>query len=229
MKSIIYYISFIASYIFAHECDISLPTPFLPIPPPILMPKPTIKPIIDTEPTITVSQEPMTVSQEPMITVSRVAEPPMITVSRVAEPPMITVSPIDVRSYNLKATDIYNILETHNNERNLTDLDSLSWDVGLQTSSQVWSNELASRNCVLEHKLFSSAQNLYGGYGWIDPDFQSAVKLWIDEKNLLNKPNITFQDVGHYLIIVSDAYSKVGCASAINVENDCFVITCNYN
>lgn len=221
MKSIIYYISFIASYIFAHECDILLPTPFIPIPPPILMPSSIIKPISEiSKPSITVSQSII----QPTNTVIK----PTATVSPSVKP-IITSSPINVVSYNLKAQDIYDILDSHNKERNLTNLDSLSWDVDLQASSQLWSNDLSSRNCILEHRLFSSAQNLYGGFGWLEPDFRSAVKLWIDEKNILNEPNITFQDVGHYLIIVSDAYTKVGCAASINVENDCFVITCNYN
>jgi hypothetical protein len=103
------------------------------------------------------------------------------------------------------------------------------WNTGLQDSSQIWSNTLAESNCVLEHKLFSASQNLYAGYGWIEPNLPNAVQAWLDEKSLLNKPNVTFNEIGHYLIIVSTSLTEVGCASSINVDKNCFVVTCNYN
>jgi len=142
-----------------------------------------------------------------------------------------TVSPTatNIIEYVFKTGELQDVLKTHNDERGLTNLTSLVWDISLQDSSQLWSNELANQDCALEHRLFSSAQNLYGGYGWIEPNVVSAVNAWISEKSLLDKVGVTFEEIGHYLIIVSNRYSRVGCASSINVNKKCFVITCHYD
>ena len=135
----------------------------------------------------------------------------------------------NIKEYLFKFDDISKILEKHNNERQINNVSNIGWDDTLKDSSQIWSNNLASRGCILEHKLFSSAQNLYAGYGWIEPDLANAAQAWLDEKSLLNKPNVTFEEIGHYLIMISNNYNNVGCASSINIDKNCFVVTCNYN
>jgi uncharacterized protein YkwD len=144
-----------------------------------------------------------------------------------------TSSPIvqNINEYKFKFDDISKILQKHNDERNSSErnVTNILWSQSLKESSQIWSNNLASRGCILEHKLFSSAQNLYAGYGWIEPNLPNAMQAWLDEKSLLNKPNITFEEIGHYLIMISSNYNEVGCASSINIDNNCFVVTCNYN
>lgn len=245
MKGIIYYLSFLISYIVAHDCDISISTT-LPIPPIISSSlRPTITIMINPRPSVNITliqtktqnsqtQSSQTQSQIPSQTIEIPIQPtqsPILLPPPIPSPQPILSPTIDTNivTYKLKATDIYDMLKTHNDERNITNLDNLSWDINLQSSSELWSRELALKNCALEHKLFSSAQNLYGGYGWLEPNFKDAIQLWINEKELLNEPNITFQDVGHYLIIVSDNYSEVGCGAALNLANNCFVVTCNYN
>jgi len=136
---------------------------------------------------------------------------------------------LNIIEYVFKSNDISDIMTKHNDERQLNNLTNMIWNDNLKVSSQIWSNELAKSGCILEHKLFSSAQNLYAGYGWIEPDMSRAVQMWLDEKNILNKPNVTFNEIGHYLIIISNSINEVGCASSINVNNNCFVVTCNYN
>lgn len=270
MKRVIYYLSFLISYIVAHDCDI-----FVPIPPPItstipslitttppitstISPRsrPTLRIIINPRPELNVtvsqfiqtrtqfqskSQEVQTNTQDltPSKTPTKIPEIPEIpetppiptpTQTPIITPPTPTPEiDTNIVTYKLKSTDISDMLKTHNDERAITNLNNLSWDVNLQSSSELWSRELAAKNCALEHKLFSSAQNLYGGYGWLEPNFKDAIQLWINEKNILNQPNITFHDVGHYLIIVSESYSQVGCGAALNIANNCFVVTCNYN
>ena len=131
----------------------------------------------------------------------------------------------------LEDDDINNILQIHNNERILNNLTTMTWNSDLMFSSQSWSNILAYNGCILEHKLFSSAQNLYAKWGLnvSDTNVTEGINVWINEKYLLNMPNITYEEVGHYLIITSNSYNEVGCASSINLDKNCYVITCNYN
>jgi hypothetical protein len=138
-----------------------------------------------------------------------------------------SVTPINIIEYMLKDDYINNILKLHNNERNSTDM---TWDSNLHLSSQLWSNSLAYNNCMLEHKLFSSAQNLYAKWdiNGIDSNITEGINAWINEKYLLNKSNITYEEIGHYLIMTNTYYSKVGCALTINLDKNCHVITCNY-
>jgi hypothetical protein len=106
---------------------------------------------------------------------------------------------------------------------------NITWDNNLVVSAQTWSNHLANSGCTLQHFLSSYAQNLYAGYGWTTPEFNNAVNAWINEKTLLNVPDISFEAVGHYLIIVDSNVQSVGCATAINYPRKCFVITCDYD
>ena len=124
------------------------------------------------------------------------------------------------------------ILDLHNNERVLKNVtNSLGWSNSLELSANVLSRDLSNRGCILEHKLGSGVfgQNLYASYGTVNPNFRNAVNAWIDEKNLLNKPNVTFSEIGHYLIMVSSRYNNVGCSTSINYDKNCYVITCDYS
>ena len=119
-------------------------------------------------------------------------------------------------------------MDGHNNERILTNgLKNLTWSVDMYNSSKAWSDNLASRGCVLEHFLDNAnRQNLYGIYGTKNADVLRAIEMWIDEKNILDKPGVTFEEIGHYLNIVADGIGEVGCA--ISSGGDCAVATCNY-
>jgi uncharacterized protein YkwD len=124
---------------------------------------------------------------------------------------------------------IEDVLNGHNDERMLTSLKNLTWSDEMYKSSKDWSDNLASRGCVLEHFLDNAnRQNLYGIYGTVDASVSRAIEMWIDEKNYLDKPGVTFEEIGHYLNIVSLDIGEVGCAiSGDNVRN-CAVVTCNY-
>ena len=159
-------------------------------------------------------------------TIEPIETPPPSTIP---SPPIPSPPVQRIEEYIFKGDDIVNILKKHNDERLLNNVTNISWNTNLKDSSQIWSNNLASRDCILEHKLFSSAQNLYAGYGWIEPNLPNAMQAWLDEKSLLNQPNITFEEIGHYLIMISANYNDVGCASSINIDKKCFVVTCNYS
>jgi hypothetical protein len=123
---------------------------------------------------------------------------------------------------------INDVLDGHNNERILTEgLKNLTWSDDMYSSSKSWSDNLASRGCVLEHFLDNAnRQNLYGIYGTKNADISRAIEMWIDEKGMLDKPGVTFEEIGHYLNIVAEGIEGVGCA--ISSGDNCAVVTCNY-
>jgi uncharacterized protein YkwD len=124
------------------------------------------------------------------------------------------------------------ILDLHNNERSLKNVTNLLfWSNSLELSANNLSRDLSNRGCILEHSLASGVfgQNLYAAYGTFNPNYGNAVNAWIEEKNLLNKPNVTFSEIGHYLIMISSKYNNVGCSTSINYDKNCYVITCDYS
>jgi hypothetical protein len=129
---------------------------------------------------------------------------------------------------NVTSSFVRDVLVGHNNERMLTvGLKNLTWSDDMYVSSKAWSDNLASRNCILEHFLDNAnRQNLYGIYGTRSADVLRAIEMWIDEKNILNKPGVTFEEIGHYLNIVAEGITGVGCA--ISSGSNCAVVTCNY-
>lgn len=224
---------------------INTPTPIIKLPFSFLSKKFTSTLVQITESTRTTSSSVQisstTLSSRPTTTLSSIqisstpsSSRPTTTsttlVEFVATPTPTSTPPVQrIEEYIFKSDDISNILRKHNDERFLKNITDISWNTNLKDSSQLWSNNLASRGCILEHKLFSSGQNLYAGYGWIEPDLSQAIQAWINEKELLDVPNITFEQIGHYLIIINNGFNEVGCASSINIDNNCFVVTCNYN
>ena len=125
------------------------------------------------------------------------------------------------------------MLSLHNRERTSLGLISVVWNQDLQSSAQSWSNSLARNGCRLEHFLSSFAQNLYGIYGTANFNttmlFINAVQAWLDEKRLLNVPGVSWEQVGHYLIMTDTNVRQVGCAVATNAAQRCAVVTCDYD
>jgi hypothetical protein len=126
-------------------------------------------------------------------------------------------------------TNILNILEDQNRERRLQNLTDFIWSTQMETEAIEWSKTLAIDNCNLVHGLNTAqGQNLYGVYGSVSGSVENAVNAWIDEKNLMSNPNVTFSETGHYMIIISPRLSQVGCGLVMNTFANCFVATCNY-
>ncbi|NBU33898.1 hypothetical protein EB118_02165 [bacterium] len=141
----------------------------------------------------------------------------------------VTVTTVTYTYWALPSPTPDNIwLYEHNRERRLTSLTDLQADPQLSDLAISLSTSLALRGCPLEHNITgASRQNLYAAYGTTFPNVSDAISMWIDEKNLLSKPGVTFEETGHYLNIVAEDISKVGCGSGIG--QDCVVITCNYS
>jgi hypothetical protein len=93
-----------------------------------------------------------------------------------------------------------------------------------------WTKNLAENNCNLIHYLDTArGQNLFGVYGSTNDNINSAVNAWIDEKLLIGNVNVTYNQIGHYLTIVSPYLTQVGCSTVANIDQNCLVVTCNYN
>lgn len=146
--------------------------------------------------------------------------------------PTSTPAPTPTPSTFTNFDNIKLILDLHNTERELKNVtNKVMWSNNLESTANDLSKILASKGCPLQHSLGKGvfAQNLYGAYGTITPNFKNAINAWISEKKLLNKPGVSFSEIGHYLIMVSSKYNNVGCSAAINFEKRCYVVTCDYS
>jgi hypothetical protein len=146
--------------------------------------------------------------------------------------PVPTSTPTPTPSTFTNFDNIKLILDLHNTERELKNVtNKVMWSNNLESTANDLSKILASKGCPLQHSLGKGvfAQNLYGAYGTITPNFKNAINAWISEKKLLNKPGVSFSEIGHYLIMVSSKYNNVGCSAAINFEKRCYVVTCDYS
>jgi len=121
-------------------------------------------------------------------------------------------------------------LNIQNQERNIKNLTYFTWSNILEKEAIDWSKNLTEFNsCVLTHHLDTArGQNLYGVYGSTISSINNAINSWVDEKNLVNNQNVTFDQIGHYLSIISPDFTQVGCGITINPIQKCLVATCNY-
>jgi uncharacterized protein YkwD len=122
-------------------------------------------------------------------------------------------------------------LNIQNQERQLKNLNDFTWSDLLEKEAINWATNLTEfNNCGLTHYLDTArGQNLYALYGSTKSNINNAINAWVDEKNLLDKPNVTFNEIGHYLTIISPDFTQVGCGIAINPIQNCLVATCNYS
>ncbi|NDC95110.1 hypothetical protein EB118_12510 [bacterium] len=149
---------------------------------------------------------------------------PIPTIPTIPTVPTSTVPTIPVPTSTVSI-----ILEDHNNERRLTGLKDLGWDDRLYNLAKSWSDQLSARGCPLEHNITGAArQNLYGAYFTTNVNVSDAIKMWIDEKSLVGKSGVTFEEIGHYLNIVATDIGSVGCGTSVNTTRECVVVTCNY-
>jgi uncharacterized protein YkwD len=157
---------------------------------------------------------------------------PTLSVPVPTSAPTPTPTPTPTPSAFMNFDNIKVILDLHNTERQLKNVtNKVMWSNNLESTANDLSKILASKGCPLQHSLGKGvfAQNLYGAYGTITPNFKNAINAWISEKTLLNKPGVSFSEIGHYLIMVSSKYNNVGCSAAINFEKRCYVVTCDYS
>ena len=139
-------------------------------------------------------------------------------------PTFISIIPIFSEQNRIDALNIQNI------ERRIKNVKDFTWSNIMETEAINWSRNLAEYNdCGLKHSLDTArGQNLYAMYGSTKSNINNAINAWVDEKKLIDNPNVTFNEIGHYLSIISPKFTQVGCGIAINPIQNCLVATCNY-
>lgn len=190
----------------------------------------------------TLTSMPVSITTFMPVSITTPASVPITTFTLFSTPVPITTSaptptPTPTFTSNVVSTPVsienrQMILNMHNTERLLVNTTNLlKWSDALERSARELSINLANIGCALRHRLGSGVrgQNLYGTYGRVVPNYNNAVNAWILEKNLLDKPNVTFSEIGHYLIMVSSQYNNVGCSAGVNLVDRCYVIACDYN
>ena len=131
--------------------------------------------------------------------------------------------------YDITQSNIDSLLQLQNVERRFNNLTDFTWSDSMASEALSLSKDLAKNGCNLIHYLDTArGQNLFGVFGSTISDINNAVQAWIDEKLMIGNTNVTRDQIGHYLIIVSQQLSQVGCSLVANIDQNCVVATCNY-
>jgi uncharacterized protein YkwD len=183
-----------------------------------------VAPTISTVVAPTISTVAPTISTVVAPTISTVAP----TISTVVPSPTILNLPKLLVS-DITQTNIDSLLQLQNTERRLNNLTDFTWSESMSLEALTWSKNLAENQCNLQHYLDTArGQNLFGVYGSTTGNINTAVNAWINEKNLIGNVNVTSDQIGHYLIVISSQLSQVGCGIVANIDQNCIVSTCNY-
>jgi pathogenesis-related protein 1 len=130
----------------------------------------------------------------------------------------------------MKAADRKAILAHHNKVRAAVGVGALRWDDKLAAYAQDWADQLAAKNCRMQHRQPNAyGENLFQGtagrYSALD-----AAKGWESEKKDYRGDALTaknFAPVGHYTQMVWRGTARVGCGEA--VCNGTLLVACNYD
>ena len=181
-----------------------------------------------TTPTTTIIT-PTTTIITPIIAITTPITKPTTTV---ITPTTTVITPIMSLQKSISSVvSQFDALNIQNQERQLKNLKDFTWSNLLEKEAINWSTNLTEfNNCGLTHYLDTAkGQNLYAMYGSTKSNINNAINAWVDEKNLIDKPNVTFDQIGHYLTIISPDFTQVGCGIAINPIQNCLIATCNYS
>ena len=188
-------------------------------------------------PTTTTPITSITTSTKPPTTTIITTSTTIITTSITSittstKPPTTIITPIMSLQKSISSVvSQFDTLNIQNQERQLKNLKDFTWSNLLEKEAINWSTNLTEfNNCGLTHYLDTAkGQNLYAMYGSTKSNINNAINAWVDEKNLIDKPNVTFDQIGHYLTIISPDFTQVGCGIAINPIQNCLIATCNYS
>ncbi|XP_055606456.1 uncharacterized protein LOC129754419 [Uranotaenia lowii] len=123
------------------------------------------------------------------------------------------------------------VLEAHNRLRAKHSAPPLSRDPALDRYAQEWANNLAARNCALQHRSNGKyGENLYAAYGKTNLSGEDAVQSWYDEIKFYTFGQASpgnFSQVGHFTQVVWKGSTKLGVGMATKGSN--VVVVCNYD
>lgn len=126
-------------------------------------------------------------------------------------------------------------LGEHNAEREELGLEPLRWSHALRRDAQVWADTLAARG-AFQHspqlQALGQGENLWMGTRETYDPWQ-MIDLFLAEKRIFRPgtfPEVSktgrWSDVGHYTQIIWPETREVGCATAVNAQNE--VLVCRY-
>ncbi|KAM0937357.1 putative CAP domain-containing protein [Dioscorea sansibarensis] len=120
-------------------------------------------------------------------------------------------------------------LRGHNEARNDSGVDPVTWDDKVASFAQNYTNQRIG-DCRLIHSHGPYGENLFNGT-WTGYTANDALYSWVSEKQYYNYTSNTCQPgrvCGHYTQIVWRDSTKIGCARA-NCDNGGVIISCNYD
>ncbi|KAG2494168.1 hypothetical protein HYH03_007803 [Edaphochlamys debaryana] len=138
------------------------------------------------------------------------------------------------------------LLDTTNRLRARHSAPALEWSTRLAADAQDYAEELAKKNCKLEHGSYGENLMRISAYPAPDKSCAGAVNAWYGEVNWydFNTPN-AFRDnwsnsIGHFTQLVWKSSTQVGCGVATSPERmvfpsgtvfmgGCKVIVCRYD
>jgi hypothetical protein len=122
-------------------------------------------------------------------------------------------------------TPLMGITAAHNNYRNEVGVSPYVWDPAIAIQAQSWADSLATNNgCSLQHNpnFYPLARGENLAYA---PNYTPAqvVALWAAEKTLVEGGCTELSQCGHYLQIIDDDLTRVGCGTSA-----CGIWVCDY-
>lgn len=127
--------------------------------------------------------------------------------------------PAACKAAELSVSDIDHLIDAHNSERKLVNVDALIWDDGLAMQSLDYAEQ-----CIWAHSKGANKGGKYGeNLAMSSPELkvQWGTYWWISEKKYVNsKGKCVIPDTdkyatcGHYLQIVKSGNKRFGCAMA---------------
>lgn len=121
------------------------------------------------------------------------------------------------------------MLSEHNDARDEVGVPHLSWSDNLAVSAREWAEDLAGRDCILEHS--GPGENLYwsSSSSWSSPS--SVVGLWEAEKEHYDLETNTCEPgevCGHYTQMIWSSTELLGCGRAKCDDGRGQIWACHY-
>lgn len=112
------------------------------------------------------------------------------------------------------AEDADRLLAAHNHYRESHCAPPLAWSEELADSASAWADELAERDCALEHSDYDAGENLAAGTAG-SLDAETVVELWYEEIADYDFMAADFSpETGHFTQVVWVGSRELGCARA---------------
>ncbi len=134
--------------------------------------------------------------------------------------------------------EIVSLIKVHNKARFEVGVKAISWSDNLAKKAQAWTDDLAARDCTLEHANTKFGENLFKGtVTGPDPSgfgVERVMKEWMSEIENFDAETMTCAEgevCGHYTQIVWADSRSVGCgySECLGEDTSSRIWACNYD